>query len=147
MICVVHVTWPTLNFYPPTLNFFLQILKLEENSRTKYFFCSVILFQLQNLEKKYISKWPSEMEILISMHSVFGLKQGYICKKRPFISVLSYFISKQVWIFQEKVLKKKLYPTYLPEYFSGCNLNHKYFLFGLIFYWQFWLVLVLCRWF
>ena len=27
--------WFTLNFYPSTLNFFLQILKLEENSRTK----------------------------------------------------------------------------------------------------------------
>ena len=48
-------TYP--KFLPPTLNFFLQILKLEENSRTK--FCSTILFQLQNLEKKYISKWPS----------------------------------------------------------------------------------------
>ena len=28
-----YMTYP--NFLPPTLNFFLQILKLEENSRTK----------------------------------------------------------------------------------------------------------------
>ena len=28
-----YLTYPT--FLPPTLNFFLQILKLEENSRTK----------------------------------------------------------------------------------------------------------------
>ena len=61
-LCVVQVTRPTLNLYPPTLNFFLQILKLEKNSRTKKF-CSAILFQLQNLEKKNISKGPSEMEI------------------------------------------------------------------------------------
>ena len=32
--------------------FFLQILKLEENSRTKLFY-SAILFQLYNLEKKF----------------------------------------------------------------------------------------------
>ena len=32
--------------------FILQILKLEENGRTKLF-CSAILFQLQNLEKKF----------------------------------------------------------------------------------------------
>ena len=31
---------------------FLQILKLEENS-SKKLFCSAILFQLQNLEKKF----------------------------------------------------------------------------------------------
>ena len=41
-------------FLPPTLNFFLQILKLEEIAEQKN--CSAILFQLQNLEKKYISK-------------------------------------------------------------------------------------------
>ena len=35
--------------------FFLQILKLEENSRTKLF-CSAILIQLQNLEKKVYSR-------------------------------------------------------------------------------------------
>ena len=35
IICVVQVTRPTLNFLPPTLNFLLQLLKLEENSRTK----------------------------------------------------------------------------------------------------------------
>ena len=40
-------TYP--RFLLPTLNFFLHILKLEENSS------SAILFQLQNLEKKYIS--------------------------------------------------------------------------------------------
>ena len=50
-----YPTYPKLK--PPALNFFLQILKLEENSRT------AILFQLQNLEKSYISKWPSETEI------------------------------------------------------------------------------------
>ena len=33
--CVAQVTRPTLNFLPPTLNVFFQILKLEENSRTK----------------------------------------------------------------------------------------------------------------
>ena len=54
-ICMVQVTPPTLNLYPPVLNFFLQILKLEENSRTKLF-CSAILFQIQNLEKRNISK-------------------------------------------------------------------------------------------
>ena len=32
--------------------YFFQILKLEEDSRTKLF-CSAILFQLQNLEKKF----------------------------------------------------------------------------------------------
>ena len=31
--------------------YFLQILKLEENSRTKLF-CPIFLFQLQNLEKE-----------------------------------------------------------------------------------------------
>ena len=50
-----YPTYPI--FLPPTLNFFLQILKLEENNR------SAILFQLQNFEKKYISNWPSETEI------------------------------------------------------------------------------------
>ena len=50
------------SFYPLPLTFFLQIMKLEEIIRTKNF-CSAILFQLQNLEKKYISKWTSETEI------------------------------------------------------------------------------------
>ena len=34
-ICVVHVTRPTLQILLPTLNFFLQIPKLEQNSGTK----------------------------------------------------------------------------------------------------------------
>ena len=50
--------YPTFpNFLPPTINFCLQTMKLEENSS------SAILFQLQNLEKKYKSKWPSEIDI------------------------------------------------------------------------------------
>ena len=66
-----YPTYP--KFLPPTLNFFLQILKLKENSRTKLF-CSAILFHLQNLEKKIHSK--------ITIWN--GLKQGYIFKNRPF---------------------------------------------------------------
>ena len=84
-------------FLPPTLHFFLQILKLEDNSRTKKN-CSAFLFQLQNLEeKKYISKWPSEMEILISMHSVFGIgskrkETRLYLQKRPFYIYINFIL-------------------------------------------------------
>ena len=62
------------------------------------------------------------MEIESSMHSVFGIGSKRIkTRLDPFISVLSCFISKQVRNFQEKIV------YYLPDFFSGFNLNHTYF--------------------
>ena len=74
-----YPTYP--KYLPPTLNFFPQILKLEENSRTKYF-CSAILFQLQNLQRKntYLNdhlKWKSKFLCIQSLVlQVEVLKQG-----------------------------------------------------------------------
>ena len=71
---------------PLILNFILQILKLEENSRINLF-CSAILFQLENYREKkntYQNDYPKQIYISISMHSeslvleVKGLKQDYI---------------------------------------------------------------------
>ena len=93
--------YPTYSkFLPPTLNFFLQILKLGEKTRTKLF-CSAILFKLQIFEKKYIWKNVYALEVK-------GLKQGYrryIFKNKPFDT----FPSRS-----EYSNKKKKYPTYLP---------------------------------
>ena len=67
------------------------------------------------------------------MHSVFGIgikriKNKVISSKiDTFISVLSYFISKQVWIFQEKKFSKKI----VPKKFSGVTCTTHIFLFGL----------------
>ena len=77
-----YPTYP--NFLPPTLNFFSpnsQILKLEENSRTKYF-CSAILFQLKNLEKNTYQndhlKWITKFLCIHSLVlEIKGLKRGY----------------------------------------------------------------------
>ena len=78
-MCVVQATRPTLIFYPLPLTFFLQILKLAENSS------SAIPFQLQNLEKKYISKCTQSLVLEVN-----GLKKVISSKIDPFISVLSY---------------------------------------------------------
>ena len=80
-ICMVQVTGPT--FLPPTLNFFLQILKSEENSRAKLNSFVVLLFLAvpwvclthysEFGERIHILiKIPSESEIKISMHSVLA---------------------------------------------------------------------------
>ena len=52
-------TYP--EFLPPTLNFFLQILKLEEIAEQNIFLLFSSNFRIRR--KKYISKWPSEKEI------------------------------------------------------------------------------------
>ena len=74
MFCSDYPTFPKV--IPPTINFFLQTLKLEENSRTKSF-CSAILFQLQNLEKNTYQndhlKWKCIQSLVLEVE---GLKQS-----------------------------------------------------------------------
>ena len=123
-------------FLPPTLNIFLRILKLEENSRTKLF-CSAILFQLQNLEKNtYQNDHLKQNSKLLCIQSlvleVKGLKRGYIFKNKLFYMYISFvFEIFNTFPSTSKYSKKTSFPkkvSYLPTLiFSGCSLNHTSF--------------------
>ena len=92
-----YSTYP--KFLPPTLNFFLQILKLEEIVEQNNFvllFSSNFRIWRKNTYQNNNLKWKSKCLCIQSLVlEVKGLKQGYIFKLDPFISVLSYSIPFQ----------------------------------------------------
>ena len=118
-----YVTYPKL--LPPTLNFFLQILNLEENSRTKLF-CSAILFQLQNLEKKICIKMTIKF-LCIQWKDFIKNRPFHIC-----LVLFNTFPSRSVNSKKKKLKKKKKDPTYLPYFSQGVIWTTQCFLFGLI---------------
>ena len=93
--CVVQVT------RPPTLNFFLQILKLEGWKRKAEQNNFILLFSYnfricrKNTYQNDHLKWKSKCLYIQSLVlEVRGLKQGYIFKNRPFY-IIFVFLAHQ----------------------------------------------------
>ena len=60
---------------------------------------------------------------------VQGLKQSSTLKSYISFVLFNTFPSRSEYSKKKKVFKiKKKYPTYLHKFFSGCNLNHAYFI-------------------
>ena len=122
-------TYP--NFFPPTLNCFLQILKLEENSRISFRYSLLTSEFEEKIRITMTKKWKSTF---ISMHSVFGSKMIH---SRLYLQNRPFYIKCDLFHFQaglnidyskKKSKKKKVSYLHFPTLiFSGCNLNNTHF--------------------
>ena len=119
-----YLTYP--KFLPSKLIFFfLQIRKLDENSRTKYFvllFSSNFRIWRKNTYQNDHLKWKSKFFCIQSLVlEVKRLKQGYIFKNRHFFYEFFLFHFQACLNIPRKKSfqrKKSILPTY-PDFFQG----------------------------
>ena len=130
---MVQVTRPTLDFYPLPLSFFSKFWCwkriAEQNNFVLLFSSNFRIWRKNTYHNDHLKR--SSKFLCIGSKRVKKDYMGHIFKNIPFISVLSYLIHfKSGLNIPIKNFSKKV-ASYLPTlFFSGCNLNHTYFLFG-----------------